>query len=267
MMFGLTAIAFVCQIGGAGSEPGMANQTAPSPTKYLMVLERLRQRLESGEFPVGSQMPTEDELCAEYGVSRYTVREALRLLERNGYVQRKRRAGTRVLARSPGGVYRHMTSSGSDLLHYVQETTIDFSPPQRIQTDRTLARLLGCEELRQWHLLEGIRLGDDDRPVGVVEVYVDAQRIEMPGDVNFGELPVYQWLAKTYQIHASAVSQDISAVILNARQAEALGDRAGAPALRIVRRYFDAQERIFQISVTTHRSEDFVYNTLFRLEI
>ncbi|RHW16849.1 GntR family transcriptional regulator [Sphingomonas gilva] len=241
---------------------------APNGAKYMILADKLRGRLEAGEFEVGAQLPTEDDLCDAYKVSRYTIREALRVLEGQGYIQRKRRAGTRVLSHAPVTVYRHVTSSASDLLHYVRETTVAFEKPIRTQADRALARLLGCEELRQWYLLKGVRIGvADNRPVGAVQVYVDAHRIALPDKADFGGRPVYQWLAETYNIRASAVSQDISAVTLSREEAGMLHDREAAPALRIVRRYFDEQDRIFQISVTTHRSEDFVYNTLFRLEI
>ena len=47
---------------------------------YLQVVRALKNEIVKGVHPVGSQLPTEEELCQRFSVSRYTVREALRLL-------------------------------------------------------------------------------------------------------------------------------------------------------------------------------------------
>ena len=50
-------------------------------------------------IPVGSQLPTEHELCERFSVSRYTVREALRRLRDDNLVSSRPRAGTMVVPR------------------------------------------------------------------------------------------------------------------------------------------------------------------------
>jgi len=67
---------------------------------YRPIYDKIRDRLTSGDFAAGTLLPTEDQLCEEYKVSRYALREALRLLERQGLIERRRGAGTRVLSPS-----------------------------------------------------------------------------------------------------------------------------------------------------------------------
>lgn len=56
-------------------------------------------RIETGALPPGTQLPPEPDLASELGVSRATLREALRLIEDEGLVTRTRGAGTFVAVR------------------------------------------------------------------------------------------------------------------------------------------------------------------------
>ncbi|MGQ0668945.1 MAG: GntR family transcriptional regulator [Actinomycetota bacterium] len=63
------------------------------------VRDDIAGRIDSGEMPPGARLPPEPELAAELGVSRATLREALRSLEEDGFVTRTRRTGTFVTHR------------------------------------------------------------------------------------------------------------------------------------------------------------------------
>jgi GntR family transcriptional regulator len=58
------------------------------------VRDELAGRITSGAIPPGSRLPPEPQLAEDLGVSRATLREALRSLEEDGYVTRRRGAGT-----------------------------------------------------------------------------------------------------------------------------------------------------------------------------
>lgn len=63
---------------------------------YHQLKTALLEKIKSQEWPLNSKIPTERELCEIYGVSRITVRQALRELERDGYLYRKQGKGTFV---------------------------------------------------------------------------------------------------------------------------------------------------------------------------
>lgn len=65
--------------------------------RYLKVARTLRKEIADGVYPIGSQLPTEHELCERFNVSRYTVREALRRLREDNLVASRPRAGTVVI--------------------------------------------------------------------------------------------------------------------------------------------------------------------------
>ncbi|WP_275558969.1 GntR family transcriptional regulator [Streptomyces sp. 5-6(2022)] len=55
---------------------------------YQQLVDALDQRLSSGQIPQGHRLPSENELCKEFGLSRATVRQALQVLESQGLVTR-----------------------------------------------------------------------------------------------------------------------------------------------------------------------------------
>lgn len=71
------------------------------------VRDDLRGRMASGEIASGTQLPSEHECCAVYGVSRATVREAYRLLQQEGLIEVRPGTGRFVLA----NVQRQMQGS------------------------------------------------------------------------------------------------------------------------------------------------------------
>ncbi|QDN80442.1 GntR family transcriptional regulator [Streptomyces sp. S1A1-7] len=86
------------------------SQVSPRGT-YLQVSESLRQQIESGD--VGDALPSEAALMSSHGVSRNTVRRALKVLEADGVVESAPGIGWRVVR---GGDRRSLAERMTDLL-------------------------------------------------------------------------------------------------------------------------------------------------------
>ncbi|MHB1875754.1 MAG: FadR/GntR family transcriptional regulator, partial [Streptosporangiaceae bacterium] len=70
---------------------------------YVQIANNLIEAIETGRYPVGSYLPTEQQLAARFGVSRPSIREALSCLHFEGYVaprQGRRTVVTSADARS-----------------------------------------------------------------------------------------------------------------------------------------------------------------------
>lgn len=63
---------------------------------YYQVYHDFRAKIVSGDWPSDTQVPTVDQLYHECGVSRATIRKAMEMLERDGFIFRKRGKGTFV---------------------------------------------------------------------------------------------------------------------------------------------------------------------------
>jgi GntR family transcriptional regulator len=64
-----------------------------------VVRRELKRLILGGEFAVGEKLPNEDRLCERFGVSRVTIREAVRGLIEDGLVVRRHGSGTYVTRR------------------------------------------------------------------------------------------------------------------------------------------------------------------------
>jgi len=67
----------------------------PIPLYYKLYVD-LKESLNSGKYQKGDKLPTEKELCQNYGISRLTVRRAMDELRREGFIERLKGKGTFV---------------------------------------------------------------------------------------------------------------------------------------------------------------------------
>jgi DNA-binding FadR family transcriptional regulator len=86
------------------SEPGslLRNLTGRATARnfHSYVISEIGTAIVTGRFPVGSVLPNDALMMAQYGVSRTVLREALKTLEAKGLVEAKPKVGTRVSPRS-----------------------------------------------------------------------------------------------------------------------------------------------------------------------
>jgi GntR family transcriptional regulator len=61
---------------------------------YLEVIEVLTKGIQEGKYPPGTKLPSEEQLAREMGISRVTLREALRALSEDGILARRHGSGT-----------------------------------------------------------------------------------------------------------------------------------------------------------------------------
>src|SRR5690606_21282713 len=64
--------------------------------RYLVVMEQIKEKIKNGELEPGEKFPSEMAFAKELGVSRNTLREALRILEEENIIIRKHGVGTFV---------------------------------------------------------------------------------------------------------------------------------------------------------------------------
>ena len=78
--------------------PPEAMATIRAPASYELVVDQIRRAIQMGRFLAGEKLPPERELADQLGVSRTTVREAMRVLQGEGMIETRRgRAGGAIV--------------------------------------------------------------------------------------------------------------------------------------------------------------------------
>ncbi|MET8826213.1 FadR/GntR family transcriptional regulator [Streptomyces sp. NPDC004610] len=121
------------------------------------VIAALRNQITSGEWPVGSRIPTEPELVEQLGVARNTVREAVRALAHNGLLDIRQGSGTWVVATSELAGVMHRRFADADPRHIAELRSTLESAAARLaaerRTEKDLKQLDTLLERREeaWH--------------------------------------------------------------------------------------------------------------------
>jgi DNA-binding GntR family transcriptional regulator len=252
---------------------------APAPDadapRYQQVARELKSAITSGRYPIGARLPTEAELCERFTISRFTAREAVRLLATAGLVTRRQRAGTVVVARPDEARYTPTLSSINDLLQYARDTEMRTIHIGRVALDKARARAFGAEPGHEWIHLVGIRreaaggaarsgARRPPRPMCVTRVYINPVLAGIEARLRTRRSTIYALIEHEFGRSIERVEQDLAGTLLDAEDAARLDARPGAAALLVVRRYFDADGTLLQVSESVHPADRFTFRMQLR---
>ncbi len=238
----------------------------PSPDngrkpRYLALADDLRMQISRGEFPQPDQFPTENALCARYGVSRFTVREALRQLQNEGLIQRKRGSGTVIQpAAARGGALHQPLSNVGEILQYARDTSFLFERAGSTTLPKAIAEQLGVTVPGKWARFRGVRSGrEDGPPIALTDAYIHPSLVAEADRIDTSGTTIFRQIETLAGVRIGQVTQDIQAVAASADVAAALAVPRRSPCLRILRCFHGADGRILVFSASHHPGDRFAY--------
>jgi DNA-binding GntR family transcriptional regulator len=291
----------------AATPPDAADAGGP---RYLQIARALTGAISDGHYPVGARLPTELELCAQFEISRFTAREAVRVLLAAGLITRRQRIGTVVIALPSDARYTHAVASVGDLFQYARDTELRLMFIDRIALTRERAAQFGTEAGEEWVYAMGMRResalavavdGADARgnerssakagaasgraratktakpprashggedaagpPICITRLFLSPVLKGIEARLRERKTAVYALIEREFGVQIQRVEQDLQSIALDADDAANLGAVAGAPALRIVRRYYDSRDRLLEVAENIHPGERFTYHMQLR---
>lgn len=207
----------------------LLNPSSPLPL-YYQLQEDIRSRIESGEYAPGTLLPTEAALRAIYGVSRATVREALRGLADRGFLEKRQGIGTFVSAKKISEKLPGVTSFSTEmrLRGYGYTVRSDVLNKDYIEPPRRISALLELEEGSQILRVRRLRYVDD-KPFLISISYLPPF-ISIEDDFSGS---IYQLLHTKYNLQVAGGEVSIEAGIAEVEEAILLGIASTDAVLRI----------------------------------
>ena len=232
-----------------------------SKPRYAELGDMLQTGIERGDYPVGSLLPTELELCERYQVSRHTARAALTQLIAAKLVQRRPGSGTRVIAQREAMRYEHEIDNLDLLIQYGNSTRLQVLAAHLATATAGMAKQLEISAGDDYLHLDGLRLEEPGRePIAVTEMLVPI-RAETPVadmlDLSTSPRTVAMFLDAS---RLSQVEQVFDAVSLQANEARLLGVKRSEPAMRVQRHYRDADGHLLMLAISKHPPGQFAYS-------
>jgi GntR family transcriptional regulator len=228
--------------------------------RYQQLAAALVGDIQAGTYAVGDELPTEMELCRRHGVSRFTVREALKRVEEAGLIVRRQGSGSRVVARRRPPQYLLSLNTESEVLRYASETVLEVrhtGPATRAAADR-----LGVDGRAGWTEIRGVRRPSEGAaPVCTVTVLLRTERAGVLDEV--GGTVADAMFARVLERDGLTLDRIEKMVPPTPPPAGDAGPRGGAtatPALAIERRYVAEDVGLFEVSLSTHPGDRYAYS-------
>ena len=229
--------------------------------KYQELADMLINEITTSSLSVGEKLPGEQELVWKYGVSRYTVRAALRILEDLGIVSRRRGRGTFLTSKQPFRMYQQTIRSIQDMTQLPENCRRQLVQKDVVQTNHYLAKLLGCPVGTKWGVYSLIRADSTNtEPLCWQDIYVKpALERSCKWMLNESGVGSPHDYAKLDSLSHKTIV-DVRATRIREHMAAPLKVATDGPALVITRRYIDKDDVPYCISVLHDPADRFTYS-------
>jgi len=236
----------------------MLDKNSPIPL-YYQLKTVIDERIDSGEWPPDTQVPSERELCEQFDISRITVRQALAELVSDGRLLRSHGRGTFVAHSQVKksllplmGFSEEIRSRGQEPGARIIEFEETATPPPGVVHALQLG--VGQKVVR----LKRLRTANG-RPMAVETVHLPSAIVPDILAENLENRSLYELLERRYKVTPVRASQQWQAVACPSSDARLLDVKKGSPVFYIQRTTFRRGERPFEHLESFFRGDKYVF--------
>jgi GntR family transcriptional regulator len=231
--------------------PGFFN---PFPI-YLQIRHIIERRLYA-ECELGDRLPTEQALREEFGVSRETIREALRGLEEEGIIRRYRAKGT-FFVRLPDKPSQDRVTGMVEDCTSREGIRVEVLAAAVVKAPEELTRIGTPPDPEAW-LLERLYYLHD-RPLAMHEIYAPPTVGEWLSQLDLSCAAVKSLIEKRLGAACTEESRHLDAMVADARLARLLDIAVGAPVLKVTRVHRLGDMAMRALSYSYYRADRYYY--------
>lgn len=244
-------------------QPLYLNRNSASPL-YYQLKEYLKEAIVKGQYKPNDRLPTEEELCKTFSVSRPVVRQAYSLLIREGLVERQKGSGTFVKQR-----VKKDSLFAEFVTFSFEQNIIDLDKNTKILklekiVDQSVNKTMGLPlESETVHIIRLVH--EFEYPVSVIESYLPCKYFQNFENFFFtiSSKPILEIVESTYGLYIQQVTRELSPIQISQEKASALHGEKDELAFEITTKYIDGFER----NVLLERTTCLANSTAFSVEI
>jgi DNA-binding GntR family transcriptional regulator len=217
-----------------------------------------------GDYPVGSQLPTEEAIRHRFGVSRYTIREALQRLRRDNLVTSKPRVGTIVVYRPSTNSYVQDVMSIDNLLSWSADRYFAIDTIELEEIDAALA-WTGLTLGESWLVARGFGYKSDTQiPHCKSEYFIHRDFAAVGRLLSNHRGPIFPLIEDMFGQTVVEVHQEMTATLIPPDLAKPLQVKPWSAGMNVQRSFIISDGRIAQKTFTTHNAADHNYSITLR---
>ena len=213
--------------------------------QYRKLYELLRKQIVDGFYQEGDILPSENDLCAAYGLTRPTVRHALEALVYEGFIRKHQGKGSIVDTLPKGIGILSIAGTTSALGSKNLRTEFIVKPYVKPWEEEFMFRLTDIEKNSGCIYMERIRYFNE-KPIFYDINYIPNINLPRFTSRNLENKSLFDVLRSVYQIEIKGGEQKLRAVPASKKLAKSLEMQAGAPLLHLERK-FDTSRPDFHI--------------------
>jgi GntR family transcriptional regulator len=237
----------------------MRRQSGPI---YARIESDLRRSIASGEWRLGSRIPTEDALRARYGVSRMTVRHAVDRLATAGLLVRRQGVGTFVAKTKLERVTSRLLGFHEDALAHGLDPATRVLRSEQLPAGDEDAALLDVAPGTILHHVVRLRTTAGE-PIGLNTIVLLPEIARQLATLDFTG-SFYAGVAATLGVEVASAEQTVEAVQGDVETCALLQVAPGAPLLRVTRVTYVADGRLIGLTRTLYRGDRYYLSLALR---
>lgn len=230
---------------------------------YTDIYDNIKKNIVKGIYKVGEKLPSENDFCKEYGVSRGTVRKALEMLAEEGLVNSLHGKGVFVLENnfitfSVGGLVSFKEASNINKLNFI--TTVPKF--EEVIIDEGLNKKSNLPIGKEAFLLYRVRSLEDERIIFDINYFLKDVVLGLTKEI--GEKSVYEYMEETLNMKIGFANKIIQVETATARDKLNL-DMKSYNFVVVVKNYvYLGDGTQFEYTQSRHRPDRFVFSDFAR---
>lgn len=237
------------------------DRSRPEPL-WHQVAQALSINIEEGIWSPGDRLPGEGQLCDLLGVSRITVRHALRKLQEQGLVHKVHGRGTFVRSSRLVGGSQAVTSFSREMVDLGRAPGSVLLAAEIVPADTRTASALGLTEPREVLRIRRLRTGDG-KPIGIQTAHLLRERVEGLEGAEVADRSLYEVLQERFGLVATQADEVYRVGAASAEEARLLEIEPGTPVF-VVHRVARTDAGPFEFTVSTMRGDRYEIRSTLR---